>query len=77
MNQEWRKDAACWGVPIDVFIGSEEETWNPERMDVALKYCNVCPVKQECLQYALDNKINVGIYGGTSWRQRKLMKVSK
>lgn len=73
----WRDQAECNGVSIDIFIGPEEETWNPRRVKLAMQFCNACPVRQECLEYAIKEDIRVGIYGGTTWRQRKMMKIDK
>lgn len=39
----------------------------------ATALCNSCPVKSECLQFALDLQIEYGIYGGTTPQQRKAM----
>lgn len=33
--------------------------------------CNQCEVKQQCLDYAIQNDIRHGIWGGTSERQRR------
>lgn len=33
--------------------------------------CAVCPVKRECLEYALTHDIGHGVWGGTSPRERK------
>jgi WhiB family redox-sensing transcriptional regulator len=42
-----------------------------------MEFCNACSVRQECLEYAIKEDIRVGIYGGTTWRQRKMMKINK
>ena len=35
------------------------------------RYCATCPVITECLQWALDNKEETGIWGGTNDRERR------
>jgi WhiB family transcriptional regulator, redox-sensing transcriptional regulator len=35
--------------------------------------CMRCPVASQCLQYALDNRVEFGIYGGMSGYQRSLL----
>lgn len=37
---------------------------------VAMGFCLVCPVKQECLAYAMDNDIRHGIWGGKAPEDR-------
>lgn len=66
---DWQTDALCRQVDADAFF--------PEKggSSVAMKrICNVCPVKQDCLEYALDNDERYGIWGGTSERERARMK---
>jgi len=36
--------------------------------------CQLCPVKAECLQEALDNKIDHGIWGGLSVKERRRLR---
>lgn len=37
----------------------------------AKRICAICPVKLACLAYALDNRLNHGVWGGTSERERR------
>ena len=40
-------------------------------VDAARQLCATCPVKSPCLEYALRNKIDHGVWGGTSERERR------
>ncbi|MEM8923265.1 MAG: WhiB family transcriptional regulator [Actinomycetota bacterium] len=40
-------------------------------VEVAKKICSTCPAQAECLEYALDNRIDHGVWGGASERQRR------
>ena len=33
--------------------------------------CEVCPVRVDCLEYALANRLDYGVWGGTSERERQ------
>lgn len=64
--QEWRDRAACAEVgnaPFFVDVGLTTKN--------ALDFCDVCPVRQNCLDYANDNHIQHGIWGGLTTRQRQ------
>ncbi|HEV2785080.1 MAG TPA: WhiB family transcriptional regulator [Solirubrobacteraceae bacterium] len=37
----------------------------------AVRVCEHCDVRTACLQYALDNQIEFGIWGGLTERQRR------
>lgn len=65
----WAKDAACRGTDPDLFFpprGSHTAS------NAAKAVCARCPVTAECMQYALDNGENEGVWGGVSinayWR---------
>jgi WhiB family redox-sensing transcriptional regulator len=38
---------------------------------VARRICASCPVQHECLEYALRNRIDHGVWGGCSERERR------
>ena len=71
----WRDDAACsqeGAEPID--FHSEE----PAEIDRALAMCNECPVKRQCLQFALDNYERFGVWGGrTEVELRKALSIDQ
>lgn len=54
--------------------GKQGNTTTAEfRKKRAKKYCSDCPVASDCLAYALQNDL-VGLFAGTSSRDRKTMK---
>lgn len=65
----WRDDAACKGMDIDMFY--PERGQNARQ---ALAVCAGCIVVKECLKYALDNSIRVGVFGGTTELHRRKIK---
>jgi Transcription factor WhiB. len=40
-------------------------------VEVAKKTCVQCPVRRECLEYALHHRIDHGVWGGCSERERR------
>ena len=39
----------------------------------ALAVCNVCPVREDCLEHALETNERFGVWGGTTEKERRLM----
>lgn len=40
-------------------------------VELARRICATCPVKDECLEYALTERIDHGVWGGASERERR------
>ena len=64
--ESWQMFANCLGVDPDLFF--------PERgasTKEAKSVCQGCVVREDCLEYALANRIDHGVWGGTSERERR------
>ncbi|MFC8426288.1 WhiB family transcriptional regulator [Streptomyces sp. NPDC057236] len=70
----WRERAACRTEDPDLFfpIG----TSGPALMQTeqAKAVCRHCPVREQCLQWALDTGQSIGVWGGTSETERRALK---
>lgn len=65
-TEPWKAQGNCVGAPTRRFFPERGE---PVRF--AKEACRSCVVKDACFQYAMDNDIQHGIWGGTSERERK------
>jgi len=67
--ESWRLDALCAETDPEAFFpekgGSTRE---------AKRVCVGCPVRLQCLEYALGNDERFGIWGGLSERERRKLK---
>ncbi|MER7488022.1 WhiB family transcriptional regulator [Streptomyces sp. NPDC126497] len=70
----WRSRAACRTEDPDLFfpIG----TTGPALMQTeqAKAVCRRCPVREQCLRWALDTGQTIGVWGGTSETERRALK---
>jgi hypothetical protein len=78
------RNAKCWGSVNAPWTDDEElqKLRDPffEDHPVSLEFCNgtvdgvVCPIRQQCLEYALVNNCREGIWGGMSEAARKALR---
>ncbi|NBO55535.1 MAG: WhiB family transcriptional regulator [Actinobacteria bacterium] len=61
----WMDRALCTGMDSEIFFPTPKKTKvNPTQYKAALAVCSACPVRQECLDYALRHRmIEDGIFG--------------
>ena len=71
MTGEWQLKAACRGLDSEVFFCPNKET-----QEIALRLCNQCPVKRECLEFALAEEQTEGVWGGKLPEDRVKMKAA-
>jgi hypothetical protein len=65
----WMDRAACAGAGPQLFYADFDQRFN-RLPPLAVKTCVGCPVRQQCLDYALARNERFGIWGGLSYRQR-------
>ncbi len=66
LEHRWMLQALCRGhSPSDFFPSDGTGVESARRM------CEVCPVRVECLEYALEHRIDHGVWGGASERERR------
>lgn len=71
---KWQKDGACNEPDVDPnMFFPERGSSTKEAKDI----CFLCPVRSECLDYALMNGEKFGIWGGTSERERRKIRKKK
>ena len=69
MNHSWSGDAACKGMDPSLFYIGQHETVSEE----VVFTCRMCPVREDCLDYALVHERD-GYWGGTSAQTRKRLR---
>jgi len=62
----WMLHARCRGVTPAEFFPSDGTG-----VESAQRVCDGCPVRLECLEYALTHRIEHGVWGGASERERR------
>lgn len=66
MNLTWRQHAACRGLDPDIFYPATDE-----EAAVAKAVCEVCSIRQACLEHALGSRERDGVWGGATEKERR------
>jgi WhiB family redox-sensing transcriptional regulator len=65
--QDWTAFSACKGQdPDELFVTGAAQ-------NRAKAVCMGCPVRTECLSDALDNRVEFGVWGGMTERERRAL----
>jgi WhiB family redox-sensing transcriptional regulator len=65
--EDWAAQGACRaGDPDTLFVQGAEQ-------NRAKAVCMGCPVRTECLADALDNRVEFGVWGGMTERERRAL----
>lgn len=78
ISEPWMSEAVCASVDPELWFPQKSGSSKP-----AKNICNGfkgsprCPVRDQCLMYALDNDEGFGVWGGMSERERNRLKSRK
>lgn len=70
--EPWMAKARCADLDSGTFFPSDSIG-----VQRAVAICKACPVRAACLEYALDQGIPTGIWGGESERSRRRMRAAR
>ncbi|MGH3758030.1 WhiB family transcriptional regulator [Actinophytocola sp.] len=68
---DWRNRAACRDEDPELFFPISDVGPAARQAEQAKAVCARCPVRAQCLNFALDNGLDHGIFGGTTERERR------
>ena len=69
----WQANANCRGTDTDIFFLEKHAVLvNEAKLEKARELCGACRVKGACLNFALNNHITHGVWGGQTYSQRRV-----
>lgn len=68
---DWREDGACAHADPDLFFPISSTGRALGQIAKAKATCAGCPVRQACLEFALDQDLMHGIWGGATPEDRR------
>jgi WhiB family transcriptional regulator, redox-sensing transcriptional regulator len=73
-DDDWRSRGACRTADPDLFFPVSSSGMSNFQLRQAKVICGRCPVKAQCLEFALATHQVHGVWGGTSERERTRMR---
>jgi WhiB family redox-sensing transcriptional regulator len=67
---DWRAEAACVASDPDLFFPFAAGAVSARQANQARRICARCPVRAQCLKFAMDIPEAHGIWGGTTPQER-------
>ncbi|HEX2274173.1 MAG TPA: WhiB family transcriptional regulator [Acidimicrobiales bacterium] len=68
-RDDWRAQAACRDADVNIFFPTTDEEAEPARA-----ICATCPVRMECLEFALSTRQEDGVWGGLTEIERRRLR---
>ena len=70
-EEPWHADAACASYPAEMFFPANDA---PPAAKAAKLICAACPVREECLTFALETAQAEGVWGGMDAGERRRLR---
>lgn len=76
-HDDWRDHAACRDADPELFF--PVGTAGPALLQIeqAKQICARCPVRAACLDWAIRNGQDAGVWGGTSEEERRALRAAR
>src|ERR1700683_4488529 len=74
LTSDWWRAAACRDAEPELFFPISERPAAGSAVRRAKLICTRCPVQSECLNYALRQRQEQGIWGGLTEEERRLLR---
>ena len=71
---DWRHIAACRDEDPELFFPLGNTGPALLQIEEAKSVCRLCPVREDCLQFALESGQDAGVWGGLSEDERRALK---
>ena len=71
LSTSWRADAACRLFPPDLFFPTGTANGAQDDIAAAKRICGICEVREPCLEFALANRQEFGVWGGLDEEERR------
>jgi WhiB family redox-sensing transcriptional regulator len=72
MDRDWRTRPACRDEDPELFFPVGTSGPALRQVDDAKAVCGRCPVRAECLEWAMATRQSVGVWGGLSEDERRV-----
>ena len=69
----WDSEASCQSVDPEVFFPERQG----EAATMAKTICRGCPVRMQCLEFALSARLDYGVWGGMTEHERRSLRRSR
>jgi len=73
-TDNWRTSAACRDSNAELFFPIGTTGNALDQIEAAKAVCMLCPVRSECLEFALATNQEAGVWGATSEDERRKLR---
>lgn len=73
-SEEWRELGSCRKLDTTMFFPIGQTGEAEVKIARAKRVCLTCPVRQECLEFAVTTNQEYGIWGGCSEEERRVIR---
>ena len=73
----WHRQAACLTVEPELFFPNGTTGEHARQAARAQRVCLACPVRVECLEFALESRQDFGVWGGLTEEERRSLRRSR